>query len=379
MPNAGDCPVLHRGRPAGFLHRGPAVGHGSALRGPILRLVRIFEWSPRCERPTGLVVPLRVGAGVTRGQARGKAWRTPAPGYRVPVTAPDVVEQRVLEQSVRLNRFGAVTGWAALRWHGAAYFDGTARGGRELLPVPLLVAGGSPRPSPDYAPSWEQLAPSERCCVDGLWVTTVQRALFDEMRRSSSLRDAVVAADMAAAAGLISIALMSGYVEHRAAWAGVPLVRRALALATDDSWSPRESRLRLAWTLDAELPVPLCNAPVFSLDGRLLGVSDLLDPATGLVGEYDGADHLREDRRARDLDRESVFRDHGLEVVTFVAGQLHDRDASVRRLHAGQQRARSRPTAARRWTLQHPAWYRPTEALHARLVREGRADDLTHA
>lgn len=339
--------------------------------------MQIFEWNPRCERPTGLVRPIRVGEGVTRGQARGKRWRTPVPGRHVPVDVPDVVEQRVLEQSVRLNRHGAVTGWAALRWYGAAYFDGTARGGREQLAVPLLVAGGCPRPAAAIAPSWEQIAPTERCCVDGLWFTTVQRALFDEMRRGS-LRDAVVAVDMAAAAGLISTGLMADYVEHRYAWTGVPLVRQALLFADDNSWSPRESRLRLVWVLDAELGAPLCNPPIFSLAGRLLGYPDLLDPETGLVGEYDGADHLREDRRAHDLDREADFREHGLEVVRFVAGQLDDVDHAVRRLRAGQSRARSRPSSARRWTLRLPPWFKQAEPLHERLVREGRREDLTH-
>jgi hypothetical protein len=104
--------------------------------------------------------------------------------------------------------------------------------------------------------------------------------------------------------------------------------------------------------------MPLCNRPVFSLDGRLLGLPDLLDPVAGLVGEYDGADHLRRDRRRRDIDREQRYRDHGLEYFTVVRGDLADRPAVVRRMCAARQRALQRPATAVRWTLDEPAWYR---------------------
>src|SRR3954447_802486 len=68
-------------------------------------------------------------------------------------------------------------------------------------------------------------------------------------------------------------------------------MRAALDLASEDSRSPNETRMRLVWVLDAGLPVPAVNQPVYDLDGRLLGVADLLDVAAGVVGEYDGEDH----------------------------------------------------------------------------------------
>ena len=49
-------------------------------------------------------------------------------------------------------------------------------------------------------------------------------------------------------------------------------------------------------------------------DGRLLGISDLLDPATGLLGEYDGAQHREELQHALDNAREEGFEDDGLTV-----------------------------------------------------------------
>jgi hypothetical protein len=288
-----------------------------------------------------------------------------------------VPEQRILEQSVRLGPTGAVTGWAALRWHGAAYFTGVGHDG-EQLPVPLLVLGRNVRPGPGFEPSWEQFAPGERRIVAGLSCASVQRALFDEMRRIRSVREAAVAVDMAAAAGLISVHLMARYVAHRCAWTGVPRARRTLALAIDDSRSPQESRVRLVWCLDARLPEPLCNRPVFALDGTLLGCPDLLDPVAGLVVEYDGADHLREDRRRRDLDREAAFRDHGLEYLTVVGGMVSNRERLAARLIAVRHRAPFTPPDRCRWTLEPPPWFDVPETLDERLHRLGLADDLWH-
>jgi hypothetical protein len=180
-----------------------------------------------------------------------------------------VVEQRILAQAVRLPGDGALTGWAALRWRGAAYFDGVDQAGH-ALPVPLLVAGrGSRSADAQVRYSWEQFPPWEREVVDGLPCAEVARALYDETRWSSTDRHAVVAVDMAIAAGLITLEGFRAYVESRPAWTGVYRARFAADHAVGDSRSPRESRLRLVWTLDADLPVPLCNQPVFSLGGHL--------------------------------------------------------------------------------------------------------------
>lgn len=102
------------------------------------------RWDPVVGAVPPLVRPVRVDpagrTGPTRGQAVGPRWRRTSRGLYVPATvAPDVLKQRVLEQSVRVPTGGAVTGWAALRLHGAAFFDGLARDGRSPLPVPVAI------------------------------------------------------------------------------------------------------------------------------------------------------------------------------------------------------------------------------------------------
>jgi hypothetical protein len=320
------------------------------------------------------VAPVRVDprgvGGPTPNQARGSLWRQTSPGLYVPSWVDSsVVEQRVFEQGHRIKKHGAVGGWSALKWYGAAYFDGTNRDGG-TLPVQLVLCRSNLRPDPRVQLDYSTLARTERVQVDGLWCTTVQRALFDVMRQARNVREAVVAMDMTASARLISVLLMSLYVEQRPAWMGVPLVRRALALAINDSRSPMETLMRLVWVLDAMLEPPLCNAPLFTLDGQLLGYPDLLDVRSGTVGEYDGAAHKDGARHRKDVEREEKYRDHGLEYFTVVGGDIRDRDKVARRMHGTRRRARFEPPESRHWTLTPPAgWVPREEPLDVHLTR----------
>jgi len=285
-----------------------------------------------------------------------------------------VVEQRILEQAARIPAYGAVTAWAALRWHGATYFDGRGLDGKQL-PVPLNIDSGI-RPDPRFVQTEEQLAPSERLRVAGIPVTTVQRAVFDEVRRIASVREAAVAIGMVAAARLISVRLFAMYVAQRNGWTGVPHARKAVALARDDCRSPQEHRMVMVWVLDADLEPPLCNREVFDLDGRLIGVPDLFDPEAGLVGEYQGEDHKDGARHRRDVEREECFRDHGLEYFELVGGDLSRRHVAVTRMLNARRRAKFLPPESRAWTLEPPPWRSRPETVHEYLVRTGRADQL---
>ena len=331
-----------------------------------------------------LVWPVRLDpdgvAGPTRNQAKGRRWRRCAQGWHVPADVESTeVEQRILEQAVRVvGTTGAMTGWASLRWRGIAYFDG-GRAGSGLLPVPLLrLAGGSRQQQGLAHWSADQLAPSEIEIVRGVPCATVQRSLFDVVRYEPSVWRGTTAIDMTAAAGQLSVALFGEYAAHRPAWTGIPVVRRAILVACDESKSPQETRLRLVWVLVAGLPPPLVNRPVFDSHGTLLGCPDLLDPEAGLVVEYDGADHLEARRRRKDIAREERFRDHGLEYLTVVAGQLRDPDLVASRLHRARRRARFLPDGQRRWTLTAPPWWNEPETLDGRLRRTGQAVALTH-
>jgi len=338
-----------------------------------------LAWYPTCAPPSGLIVPARLDArgvtGPTRGQARGPRWHRCAPRLYVPTDRPECVEQRIVEQAGRLTQDGGVTAWAALRWCGAAFFDGLADGGRVELPVPLVLDGTSRLRRHDASSFTKtQFAPAEQRIVRGLCVASIQRALFDEVVRRGSLWPAVQAIDMVLAARLISLDLFGEYVLHRPAWTGVPLARKALLLASEHSRSPRETWLRLVWLLVADLPGPWCNCGVFDLDGNLLGIPDLFDPVAGLVAEYNGAHHREERRHRADLTRETRFRDHGLEYAAIVQGD----SASSTALRLVQARARAKflPPESCAWTLERPPWSPGPESLDDCLRRTGRVNDL---
>ena len=276
---------------------------------------------------------------------------------------------------MRLPDGGAVTGWASCRWQGAAYFEGTDTDG-SLLPVPFAIGPQSNiRADSAVSLSRERLDPGDVRMLRGVRCTVVTRALFDETRRARTLRDAVVAIDMMAAAELVSVARMRAYVARRNGWTGVALVRRALDLAGDASRSPNETRLRLVWQLDAGLPRPLVNVPVFDRDRRLLGIPDLLDPDAGLIGEFDGAMHRSATRHSRDVDREAGFRDHLLEVYR-VTGLDLGRPGLVDRLLSAHGRARFLDEAQRPWTLTPPARWSARPSLDAMLDDRDATCDL---
>lgn len=331
----------------------------------------VFEPSAfHADRP-GLVAPVRIDptgeAGPTRAQARGRLWRAAFHGWYVPTDVdPADPCQRILEASVLLPAYGAVTGWAALRWQRAAWFDGVAEDGHTPRPVTLATGGRTLRQQPGIAVSEEGLPPTELLVVDGLRVTHPLRSTSFEMRHARLDEQAVTALDMAAYSDLVSIEEMAGYVARMLPVTGVPRCRRAVALADENSWSPRETRMRLLWEGVEGTPRLLCNVPIFDRLGRHVATPDLLDPVAGVVGEYEGAVHLIAARRAHDVRREHAMRTLGLEYVTMVGADVTDVEGLQARVAAAYQRARREPVEHRAWTIQPPAWWVSTRTVEQR-------------
>ena len=317
----------------------------------------------------GLHRPVKVDpAGVmgpTSDRARGPRFRRTSRGYYLPADLPlSQPQQRIAEASVVTPAASGVTGWAGLAWLGASWFDGLADGGRTQLPVVIATGWADVRNQPGIRICQERLDPSELFELDGLVVTEPVRSVCFEMRYAASVRQAVAALDMAAYSDLVSLEEAARYASAHPGWTGIPQCRAAIALASENSWSRQETGMRLRWELDAELPRPLCNTPVFDLQGRHVGTPDLLDVEAGLVGEYDGALHLLGHQRRRDRQREEAFRELGLEYVTVMGG---DTVAEVvHRIRSARARARFEPESTRRWTIDPPPWWVPTVTVAQR-------------
>lgn len=155
----------------------------------------------------------------------------------------------------------------------------------------------------------------------------------------------------------------AAYFDGRTRWRRSTVVAEALPLCSERSRSPAETRLRMVYELDARLPTPQVNRTVYDLSGRLLCVADLFDEEAGMVVEYDGAEHRKVRRHARDVRREDLCRRVGLEYAKVTGPDMHDVELVVDRLLTTRARALFRPAPQRLWTLQGPPGQRPEESV----------------
>jgi hypothetical protein len=326
-----------------------------------------------------LVNPVRIDPkgvmGPTRSQTQRRGWRRSSHGLYVPSWVdPSVVEQRIVEAAAVCPPYGSITGWAALRWLGGRWFEGTRREGS---PLPVTIATTDARPQAGIAISAERLNVNEVIAHERLIITRALRSTLFEMRYADSAWAAVVVADMAAFSDLVSLDELWPYALAHGGMTGIPQARDAVQLADENTWSPMETVMRLIWTITAGLARPLTNQPIFDLQGRHVGTPDLLDVESGVFGEYDSQLHLDGKRRLKDLVREDSFRRLGLEPVVMIAGQSRDEVAA--RIVATRERAMSHPRP-RLWTTQQPSWWIPTETVAQRraLSTADRARLLAH-
>jgi hypothetical protein len=204
------------------------------------------------------------------------------------------------------------------------------------------------------------LLPEDVVVVDGVRITNAVRTGFDIGRTCENMADAVVALDVLARGNQDYLEQVRGYAAERPRWGGVPRLRRALRLASTRSRSPGETRFRLLWVVECGLPLPEVNANVLSEEGHLLGMVDLLDPISGLAGEYDGAIHLEVGRRAVDNVRGEGLENAGLVVVRVTSPDMNSHRTRTRhRLQAAHTRA-LRSNRERSWSWQEGPLPTPT-------------------
>jgi hypothetical protein len=335
----------------------------------------------------GVVAPVRVDpdgvAGPTRREARSRMWRRSSPESYVPADVSTALpEQRIVEAAQLIPGYGGVTGWAALCWMGGRWFRGDDlwRDGAPTLRDVTVATMLHARSQPGVFVSEERLNAREIFMYDGLPLTIPARSVCFEARYAPDLHAAVRVFDMAAYDDLVSLEECAAYLPHLNGWTGVPQCRAALALAEENAWSPREVDMRMVWRPEPDRPRLLCNVPVFDLHGQLIGTPDLLDPVAGVVGEYDGAHHLAGPQRAKDVRREADLRRAGLEYVTMLAADSPDPHHFEWRLRDCYRRAERRTADQRRWTLERPSWWIPTDTVDQRraLTESQRARLLAH-
>lgn len=304
-------------------------------------------------------------AGVSPGQLRGPGWaRVEADGHPIHglvarAGVPADPTQQVLEVARALMTAECVIGgWAALALQGNSWFDGRWDG--SVRPVLMHCEPGSRlRPRPVIQPFRGLLHPDEHLDLDGLRVTTLARAVFDEMRMAPSVREAVVALDMATSTTSdvphCTRAAVQRVLDTHHKVRGLVQARRAFALGSSRAASPWETRTRLVAELDAGLGDLRVNVPVFDPTGRLLGVADLLDEDSGLVIESDGGHHREAVAHTTDNHREEDFERHGLVVCRATALDHRHRFRLAGRIAAAHRDAQR--STRRLWTTEPPPWW----------------------
>ncbi|HEX5087342.1 MAG TPA: hypothetical protein VFV89_06005 [Nocardioides sp.] len=284
----------------------------------------------------------------------------------VPSSVELTIEQRIAEASCLLPGWGGVTGWASLHWQGAtSWFDGRYADSTDR-PVWLAVGGDDIRPQPGVAISAERLDPRDLVTVDGIALTSAVRSTCFEMRYAKDARRAAVVLSMVAYYDLVSIDELAEYAARHSGWTGIPQCRAGIGLAEENCWSPAEVDMVLVWKVDAELPPPLCNQPLFDLVGNHIGTPDLVDVEAGVIGQYDGGLHLAGAQRAIDERAEERYRDFGLECFTMVAADRSNPGRMAERMHAARKRALWEAESHRRWTAVPPPWWTPTTTVELR-------------
>lgn len=294
-------------------------------------------WDLRCDCP-----PLHLPRRISRKAAHSKAWRRTSLGRYVPVDADrGVVEQRVAEESGRLPAGGAVTGWAALRLHGANLLDGTSDG-RTPLPVPLVVpAGKNIAADPGVIRRRARVPDADLTSVQGVPCTTPRRALLDAIDLAGDWREAVAVIDQALATDLVDRASFSEWIDGLTRIPGLRRARLCLPWAQRRTRSPKETAMRLIWHHDLALPAPLCNWPIADLEGASMGSPDLFSPELAVVGQYDGADHRTLRRQSRDAWLDDWAREMGLEVFRITGAEIHRPDVVAERIARTVERAQA--------------------------------------
>jgi hypothetical protein len=114
---------------------------------------------------------------------------------------------------------------------------------------------------------------------------------------------------------------------------GIQKLREAVEWIREDSWSPRESRVRCVLR-DAGLPEPELNVDMYE-DGAFLGCGDIVFRERRILVEYHGMLHGA--TWAADVERTAAFRAAGWTVIDVTAPLLADPDELVRRVRRALQ------------------------------------------
>lgn len=339
-----------------------------------------YSTKPSSPLPDDLVLrpfdlPAARAAGLTKHAVQGPLWQRTARGvYTWSALNPEDTMIRIQTAAELLPDGAAIGGWASLFLQNTLDLDGgsdmriqrTARirptracAGRtqptattRLAPVAISVGPGAKiRPRPEIDVSRRLLCPDDIVWVGGIPCLGAARSLVDLVGRQPS-EEGLVSIDAALRSQATQLDEIAAYLREHPHVLDARRIGRLLAMADGASRSCPETRLRWIWIVEAGLPRPLANPEVEDQHGQLLGLPDLFDPDSAMVGESDGSQHRELYAHTSDNAREEGFERHNLFVVRATIVDLFSRRQQlVHRLKAAYRDGCARDRSRDRWVL----------------------------
>ncbi|MGB4136302.1 MAG: DUF559 domain-containing protein [Microbacterium sp.] len=296
--------------------------------------------------------------GVSRSRLRSRDLRAPFPGVRISadvsftVDAEDPYGRQRQQRVIRAREY-------APRLHTGHFFSHQTAASIWGGPLPLELSGAG-EPTDDPALHVCAYGPVAQPRTAGV-VGHRTRSVMTSMREHDGLRVSSPAATWASLGGDLSLWDLVALGDYfcrvwrpghgrrdvgRPALAtrdelrdtveagrrrGAAKLRESLDLIREDSWSPRETAVRLI-LLRSGLPEPQLNLDVHDDDGRFLGCVDLAYPEHKVAIEYHGMLHGR--TWAADVERTAALRAAGWTVIEVTSPLLRRPDELARRVAA---------------------------------------------
>ena len=257
--------------------------------------------------------------GVSRDALKGRGFRSPHRGVRVPAFLPDSLELRCRAAALVLPPGAVFAGRTALHLLGLP----DRLHAPDVLAAPLQVVVAPPGTPPRIAgvvsgqSQWAGravAAPRTRLRV------LAPAQLWCDLAPGLPLVDAVALGDAVRREGASAQGLAAA-VHARRGEPGVVRLREVLALVRHPVDSPMETRTRLL-VVGAGIPEPVCGRPVV-VDGGWIATPDLSWPQVRVALEYDGGHHRRDARQwANDIRRRQLLEAHGWRVLVITAADV---------------------------------------------------------
>jgi hypothetical protein len=109
---------------------------------------------------------------------------------------------------------------------------------------------------------------------------------------------------------------------------GIRLARAVLPLLESRVDSAMETRVRLL-ILDAGLPRPVVNRPVFDSAGEWIACPDLQYPRLRVAIEYEGGHHRTPTQQRKDIRRDELYREEGWILIKVTYADVYDRPGTL--------------------------------------------------